>query len=273
MDIIMKKWHPQAAECVFQHYFYQEVGKERAMYFTPGPNEDPKKWEEALEKKPSEGSIPILARGFGDLGIAARLKTQQMAVNQLNIRVHEINDSLKLRIEEHDLKFSVRTQEARRKHIALSRRCLALATKAQVLRNRGYALDSAEEDLKDKLSKLERTAFDPVLSGRQEEIWARMTVVRERAQMLKEETEKLGKKVGAAEQEPLDEENMKKVKKVSSSINTPTSPYMNNTSLQILEDYDSQLAHLRKEIDMIKNDFSDWETATKPTINGSSSRR
>jgi hypothetical protein len=218
MELIMKKWHPESPECVFQHYFYQDVGKERAMYYTPEPHEDAKKWEEALEHKPSEGSIPVLARGFGDLGIAARLRTQQQAVEQLNVRVHEINDSLKVRIEEHDLKFTVRTQEARRKHLALSRRCLALATKVQVLRNRGYALDSAEEDLKNKLSKLEETAFDPVLSGRQEEIWARMTVVRERAQMLKEETDKLGKKVGTAEQEPLDEENMAKVKKVNSNI-------------------------------------------------------
>jgi nuclear pore complex protein Nup54 len=216
MELIMKKWHPESPECVFQHYFYQDVGKERAMYYAPEPYEDTKKWEKALEEKPSEGSIPVLARGFGNIGLAIRLTTQQRSVYQLNQRVHEINNSLKMRIEEHDLKFTVRTQEAKRKHLALSRRCLALATKAQVLRNRGYALDSAEEDLKAKLSKLEETAFDPVLNGRQEEIWARMTVVRERAQMLKEETEKLGKTVGSTEQAPLDVETMLKVKKVSS---------------------------------------------------------
>jgi nuclear pore complex protein Nup54 len=212
---ILQKWHPESPECVFQQYFYTNVGPDRAPFFGPGPGEDTRKWEEALEKKPNDGAIPVIGRGFGMQGIAGRMQLQEAAVLALYQRVNEINESLRQRIEEHDLKFSVRTQEARRKHIALSRRCLALATKVQILRNRGYALDPAEEELKSKLAKLESVAFDPVLSGRQEEIWARMTVVRERAQMLKEETEKLGKLAGKLEQEPIDEETMQKIKKVS----------------------------------------------------------
>jgi nuclear pore complex protein Nup54 len=212
MELFFRKWHPADPECVFQHYFYKNVGKEAAPYFGPQPYDDPRKWEEALKAKPDDGLIPVLARGFGQEGIAQKLDIQAKAVEQLNARAHEINNSLKLKIEQHDLVFSVKAVEARRKHLALSRRCLALATKVQVLRNRGYALDGAEEDLKEKLGKLEAKAFDPVLSGRQEEIWARMTVVRERAQMLKDETEKLGKQAGDGE--TIDEENMLKVKKV-----------------------------------------------------------
>jgi nuclear pore complex protein Nup54 len=215
MAEILKKWHPDSPECVFQHYFYQNVGPERAPFFQPSEGEDPRKWEEALKKKPSDGCIPVLGRGFGQPGIGGRMQIQEAAVQALYQRVNEINDSLRQRIEDHDLKFTVRTQEARRKHIALSRRTLALATKVQVLRNRGYALDGAEEELKTKLTKLHQTATDPVLGGRQEELWARMTVVRERAQMLKEETEKLGKLAGGnQEMELLDEETMQRVKKV-----------------------------------------------------------
>lgn len=33
---------------------------------------------------------------------------------------------------------------------------------------------------------------------------------------------------------------------------------------QILSDYDSQLGHLRKEVDMIKKDFEEWEASTRP---------
>ncbi|QDS76863.1 hypothetical protein FKW77_003470 [Venturia effusa] len=244
LDLI-KKWHPDSAECVFQHYFYTNVGPERAPFFQPSPSEDPRKWEEALKNKPSDGAIPVLARGFGENGIGGRMKVAEMAVHALYQRVNEINESLRQRIEDHDLKFTVRTMEARRKHIALSRRTLALATKVQVLRNRGYALDGAEEELKTKLSKLQQTVQDPVLSGRQEELWARMTIVRERAGMLKEETEKLGKLAGGGQDvELLDEETMGRVKK-------------------ILSDYDSQLGHLRKEVDMIKKDFEEWEAMTK----------
>ena len=56
-------------------------------------------------------------------------------------------------------------------------------------------MDQQEEDLKKKLFELEKKTFDPVLGGRQEEIWARMSGVRERARILQEETEKLGKSI------------------------------------------------------------------------------
>ena len=56
-------------------------------------------------------------------------------------------------------------------------------------------MDQQEEDLKKKLIELEKQTFDPVLGGRQEEIWARMSGVRERARILQEETEKLGKSI------------------------------------------------------------------------------
>lgn len=265
MDLI-KKWHPDSADCVFQHYFYTNVGPERAPFFQPSPSEDPRKWEEALKNKPSDGAIPVLARGFGENGIGGRMKVAEMAVSALYQRVNEINESLRQRIEDHDLKFTVRTLEARRKHIALSRRTLALATKVQVLRNRGYALDGAEEELKTKLSKLQQTTQDPVLAGRQEELWARMTVVRERAGMLKEETEKLGKLAGGGQDvELLDEETMGRVKKVCEAFHFAQPEIDANLLQQILSDYDSQLGHLRKEVDMIKKDFEEWEAATKQT--------
>ena len=53
-------------------------------------------------------------------------------------------------------------------------------------------MDQAEEELKKKLIELEKKTFDPVLGGRQEEIWARMSGVRERAHILEKETERLG---------------------------------------------------------------------------------
>jgi hypothetical protein len=90
-----------------------------------------------------------------------------------------------------------------------------LATKVQVLRNRGYALDASEEELKAKLAKLEQATFDPVVGGRQEELWARMTVVRERARVLREETERLGKAAGKVEEVGgLDEGVVEKVRQV-----------------------------------------------------------
>ena len=77
-------------------------------------------------------------------------------------------------------------------------------------------MDQAEEELKKKLIELEKRTFDPVLGGRQEEIWARMSGVRERARILQEETERLGKTVeGQQNGEILSEDVQKALEKVS----------------------------------------------------------
>ena len=99
--------------------------------------------------------------------------------------------------------------------VVFTQRTLALATKVQILHNRGYAMDQAEEELRKKLLELEKKTFDPVLGGRQEEIWARMSGVRERARILQEETEKLGKAVESQQNgELLSDEDQKQLDKV-----------------------------------------------------------
>jgi nuclear pore complex protein Nup54 len=190
------------------------VKPEDAAFYGPGPRDDERKWEEALAKKPSAGSIPVLACGFDE--IAARISYQVLAVNGLRQRLHEIDDSLKLMKDQHELNVATRITEAKRKHIVHTQRTLALATKVQILRNRGYVMDQAEEELKKKLVELEKQTFDPVLGGRQEEIWARMSGVRERAQILQKETEKLGRAVEAQQNgEVLSDEDKTALEKVS----------------------------------------------------------
>jgi nuclear pore complex protein Nup54 len=142
-----------------------------------------------------------------------------MVANVLRARLHDINECLSNRLATHDTNTTNRTRQARQKHQALSRRCLALATKVQVLRNRGYALDRTEEELRQKLLELEKQALDPNLNGRQEEIWARLTVLRERADQIAADTKTLGEAAqSAAEGDLLSEKEKETIKKVSSSI-------------------------------------------------------
>jgi nuclear pore complex protein Nup54 len=212
--VLNNKWDPQNPDCVFQHYFYNAVKPEEAPFYGPAPGEDERKWEEALSNKPSPGAIPVLARGFEQ--VAERIRQQQMAVTALRTRLHEINNSLSVMKDTHELNVASRITEAKRKHIVFTQRTLALATKVQILRHRGYVMDQQEEDLKKKLIELEKKTFDPVLGGRQEEIWARMSGVRERARILQEETEKLGKAIeGQQNGELLSEEDQKALEKVS----------------------------------------------------------
>ncbi|KAF2016580.1 hypothetical protein BU24DRAFT_422954 [Aaosphaeria arxii CBS 175.79] len=244
MQVIADKWNPKSFNCAFQHYFYNEVDPDQVPYYGPQPHEDEKKWEEALANKPGPGSIPILISGFDEM--AARIQYQNLAVTALRTRLHQINENLIALRNTHEFKISIRLQEAKRKHVVHTQRTLALATKVQILRNRGYVMDQAEEELKKKLAELERKTFDPVLSGRQEEIWARMSGVRERARILQEETEKLAKTVDSQQGEVLSEEDQKQIEK-------------------LLKDYDKQLDHLKKWVDDTKEEYEVWEKDRKPS--------
>ncbi|KAI9792290.1 MAG: hypothetical protein M1816_002515 [Peltula sp. TS41687] len=244
---LAEKWSPTSPNCAFQRYFYNHVGEARVPYYRPTPNEDERKWEEALAKKPGPGYIPVLLVGFESLGM--RLQKQVEYLAGYNMRLHQINDGLTLLLNKHDLIISVRTQEAKRKHQALSARFLALATKVQVLRNRGYAMSGDEEELKKKLLGLERAVFDPALQGRSSEIWARMVSIRARVRALHDQIERSANDVMNGLPEVLDEEVMRKASKV-------------------LEDYASQLTHLRNELEQIQMDFKEWETMANPSMNG-----
>lgn len=262
MEVIAKKWDPKDyVNCAFQHYFYNEVDPDQVPYYGPQPHEDEKKWEQALANKPGPGSIPVLIQGFDEM--AARIQYQHMAVTALRSRLHQINESLTSVRNTHEFKISIRLQEARRKHIVHTQRTLALATKVQILRNRGYVMDQAEEELKKKLAELEKKTFDPVLGGRQEEIWARMSGVRERARILQDETEKLAKTVDNQRNgEVLSEEDQKQIEKVSSIPDTYFNTQVNDS--QLLKDYDKQLDHLKKWVDDTKQEYEEWEKDRKP---------
>lgn len=165
-----------------------------------------------MAKKPHPGAVPVLVKGFDQLG--HRMILQQQLLRVLQGRLHEINNGLTEMLRKHDLDVSVRANEARKRHLRLNQHVMRLATKVQVLRNRGYAMDSAEEELKTKLLALERKVMDPGLNGRAEEIWARMVSVRERGRVLQREFEKAGRAMPKEAEEGIGEEVMKKATKV-----------------------------------------------------------
>ncbi|RKF73773.1 Nucleoporin NUP57 [Golovinomyces cichoracearum] len=244
MEAVLEKWNSLSPNCAFKYYFYNKVDDNMAPYYRPGVNEDPKAWNEALSKKPDKGYIPVLCVGFAQIG--ERIKLQQRNLANFNARLHEINSSLSQMMRDHETRNSIKALDARRKHVVLKQRCLALATKVQVLKNRGYALGGDEEDLKIKLLALERQVNDPALGARGEEIWARMVAVQERAKVLNQETRKAGLEVT----NPMDEEFTRRAKK-------------------ILEDYHTQLVHLSSELDSIKQDYEEWlkdPTNPKPNL-------
>ena len=211
MELAFLKWHPQSPNTLFQTYLYNAIAPDLAPFYGPTPRDDEAKWEEALRNKPSPDTIPVAVRGFYELG--KRAVGQYQHLNILGGRLVEIKEGLALLLRRHDLEFSTRAVECRRRHLRLSRKCLSLAAKTQLLRNRGYALDNSEEELRKKLKALENTVFDPALSGRGEEIWARMVSIRERGRLLERELKQTGQTM-EQDGQGIDEAVMKRCKEV-----------------------------------------------------------
>lgn len=218
METIVGKWTPKNPNTVFKYYFYNNVGQARVPFYQPGPDEDPREWEQAVHDKPGPGYMPALATGFA--AVSDRLKMQSQVLSNYRNALHAINSSLDAILSQQDLQTSVRALNARRKHAILRQRCLALATKVQVLRNRGYSLDKDEDDLKTKLETLDQALTDPALSARTEELWSRLILLRGYADTLRNEMERRG----AEAQEGLGEEAEAKAKKVRRMMRPAPSP-------------------------------------------------
>lgn len=254
LSALMRKWDPNSQDTLLQQYLYNNVLPAYAPFYYPRDDESHTAWEEALAKKPStkdsEGEelgcawVPVLCRGFKALG--ERVEYQANAVQAMRARMHEINNSLTAIMEKHRQDFTVALEGARRQHTNLAERTLRLACKVQVLRNRGYELTSAEEVLRRQLLELEGRALDPGFAAREEEIWARMVALRERARWLEEEGKRVGEKVEQQGQgaKALPEYVVAKTKK-------------------ILRDYDDQISHLAKELEVVKKEYAEWQESRK----------
>jgi nuclear pore complex protein Nup54 len=218
MQIVKDRWDAGTLSSPLRTYLYAYVGDEKnALTFRPGPNEDENRWEEAVTKRPGPEWVPQLICGFAQL--ANRAKIQADTIAKSNILLHEINTSLDAQLETHNQKVSAQLAECKRRQAATSKRTLALAVKVQILRNKGYVMDNAEEELKSKLEKLERDVCDPALDAREQEIWARMLGIRERAKRLKAEMDKVAP-AALAEEPVLDEETIRQAKEARFSLST-----------------------------------------------------
>ena len=258
----MSKWDPNHENNILKTYLYNAVDKAYAPFFYPdlANGEDEKSWEEALSRKPElpkvEGAnssgmayIPTLCRGFKALG--DRVETQAKVVQEMRTRLHEMNNSLTAVMDAHQQRITVKVTAARRQHQALAQRCLRLAVKVQVLCNRGYALDAAEEGLRKTLINLEKQVMNAEFVGREDEIWARMVALRERARWLDEE----GKRVSAQ----LNDQDRQRQNGANGNAGSGVSEEVLLKTRKILKDYDDQLGYLNGELEDVKKEYAGWE--------------
>ncbi|KXL42507.1 hypothetical protein M433DRAFT_73268 [Acidomyces richmondensis BFW] len=244
IQTIMSKWDPNSQSTLLQTYLYNVVSNAYAPFYYKNPDDDERSWERALAeapKMPEESGqrlVPVLVRGFYALG--TRVEYQAKFIAAMQARLHEMNNSLTAVMDAHRQRITVNLDTSRRQHIDLSQRCLRLAVKVQILRNRGYSLDAQEEVLRKQLLALEQQVMDPSFQGREEEIWARMVSLRERTRWLEEEGKRLGQQAENQQTQGLPEEIIQRTR-------------------QILKDYDAQLKRLAKELEELKKEYEVWE--------------
>lgn len=172
-------WDPTSPNCAFQFYFYNRIPLDDIPYYQMPQGQSPEKWDKAVAERPYKSSVPVLAVGFTDL--QKRTKQQEQQVGVYRVRMHEVNNKLDELTNKHDLVTTVKIAEMRARHQRLVNRTVALAAVTQVLRNRGYVLKPEEEVLRKNLVQLNDKVMDPAVFGRINEIWARMSVLREQA--------------------------------------------------------------------------------------------
>ncbi|KAL7275323.1 hypothetical protein RUND412_001725 [Rhizina undulata] len=231
---VKNAWDPSSSDYAFRYYFYNQIGEDKAVHYQRPLNEDSEAWEKAWAERPNKGSVPVLANGFPDL--QKRVATQETTVMLYRGRLHEIQNKLATLQNHHDLQTSIKLEDCRRRHTALARRALSLAAKVQVLKNRGYALQPEEEQLKKRLEALAKGVQDPAVWGRVNEIWARMVVVSEKAKLMEEQVGKV--------------ENVWDEKQLQ-------------TTGRLLQGNAAGLEFLTKEVKEIEKQFAQWEEEQK----------
>ncbi|RVD88496.1 uncharacterized protein DFL_002679 [Arthrobotrys flagrans] len=179
-------WNVTSPDCQFQTYLYNQVDNEAlANSYEPGPMEDKVKFDAAMRKRPNPKAVPVIVRGFDDLKIRMQQQENQIAIYRATL--HGINNRLTELSRNHDIKTTIKLSEALSRHQQLAHRTLSLSAKVQVLKNRGYALQPEEDQLKKKLETLTKMVSDPSVNGRMNEIWARMQIINQKAKQMEHE--------------------------------------------------------------------------------------
>ncbi|BFZ55527.1 hypothetical protein PYCC9005_002568 [Savitreella phatthalungensis] len=180
-------WDPTHPDCMFRAYFYNRVGVETAALYTKPADHSQRAWEEAVAARPDDAVIPVLAVGFNDL--RARVQSQEQQVYAYRVRMNECAAKLDELANRHALHASPKLSAARQRQQELARRALALAAKTQVLKCRGYALRPEEEQLRQRLRDLQERANRPDTLGRLDDVWAKMTLLKQRQKQISKEIE------------------------------------------------------------------------------------
>ncbi|OUM53285.1 hypothetical protein BVG19_g2554 [[Candida] boidinii] len=193
-DQLMKvknSWDPNSPQCATKTYFYNKIASNEMISNYQRPDDQlPEEWEKAMANRPKNyNSIPVKAKGFEDLLKRSNLQIEH--IKQSRLILNQINENLTKLSEKHDLDTVSRLLACKVKHKNLSKRLLKIAIILSVLKSKGYPLTNDEELLSQEFDKLLKSVDDPIGLARSNELWARLSNLKERSKNLSQQLKRL----------------------------------------------------------------------------------
>eukprot|EP01119_Soliformovum_irregulare_P024403 TRINITY_DN8743_c0_g1_i1.p1 TRINITY_DN8743_c0_g1~~TRINITY_DN8743_c0_g1_i1.p1 ORF type:complete len:355 (-),score=99.77 TRINITY_DN8743_c0_g1_i1:50-1114(-) len=153
-------WNRASPDCRFRHMLYNRVPPEDVEKYARPADVNEKLWEQAQNANwDPKHLVPVQATGFGDLQL--RIESQQNVTQQQQQLLEEIQQFLTNSQRKHDLDFTIRIDESRRRHAQLSHRMMQLMKKLEVLCSRGYPIVGEEDIFRSKLEMLANQLAQP----------------------------------------------------------------------------------------------------------------
>lgn len=181
---VKNSWDPTSSQSQLTTYFYNVVDPSVASSYVKPANET-EAWDKANDNKPRPNTVPVRATGFEDL--QRRSQAQVNHVGQARLVLQQINEQYSQISSKHSLDTSARITNARAKNLRIQRRVLKLVSAMAVLKSKGYQLSPSEESLIQSFQGLLSQSQDPSGLGKSDELWARLSILKDKAKLLSEQ--------------------------------------------------------------------------------------
>lgn len=182
-----ESWDPASYKSKLRSFVYNKVNETDAMLYTKPPYILQEEWDQAMERKPkgNYNVIPIQLNGFDDLNQRNQLQIENVA--QIRLILKEMLDKNTQLQQRHELDTAARILKVQSRNIQIEKRILKLGSQLAILKNRGLPMSINEEKMWTQFKTLLKRSEDPAVLGKTNELWARLSVLKERAKNISDQ--------------------------------------------------------------------------------------
>ncbi|KAK5781871.1 FG-nucleoporin NUP57 PWA37_000835 [Arxiozyma heterogenica] len=182
-----ESWNPTSFKSKLRAFVYNKVNETESMLYTKPPYIIQEEWDLAMENKPrgNYNVIPIQLNGFDDLNQRNQLQIENVA--QIRLILKEMLDKNTQLQQRHELDTAARILKVQSRNIQIERRILKLGSQLAILKNKGLPMSISEEKMWNQFKNLLKRSEDPAGLGKTNELWARLSVLKERAKTISDQ--------------------------------------------------------------------------------------